>query len=156
MTLLLEFVSEKGLGKVVGSRAVLRLRPGRKVEPDVLYLSVPRVPPPGTKEVEGTADLVIEVVSRSTRAYDLGEKRKAYHEAGTGELWFVDRQRRELVQDVKAGGRYRTRTFKRGVVRSRAVPGFWLDVAWLWRPVLPRPLECLRKILGWQEGRLKK
>jgi hypothetical protein len=28
------------------------------------------------------------------------------------------------------------------------VPGFWIEVAWLWAEVLPSTMACLREILG--------
>jgi hypothetical protein len=28
------------------------------------------------------------------------------------------------------------------------IPGFWLDVEWLWQDRLPSTLACLRQILG--------
>jgi len=28
------------------------------------------------------------------------------------------------------------------------LPGFWIEVAWLWQEPLPSTLACLRQILG--------
>ena len=36
----------------------------------------------------------MEMISNSTRAYDLGEKRIAYHAAKIPEIWFIDAERR--------------------------------------------------------------
>jgi Uma2 family endonuclease len=47
-------------------------------------------------------DLVVEVLSRSTRAYDLGEKRHIYKEFGVKEIWFVDLSRKVIsVHDIE-------------------------------------------------------
>jgi hypothetical protein len=35
-----------------------------------------------------------------------------------------------------------------GRLASEALPGFWLDVAWLWQEPLPPTLACLRQILA--------
>ena len=40
--------------------------------------------------VNGTPELIVEILSPATRDYDLGEKRRAYADAGVPELWFVD------------------------------------------------------------------
>lgn len=148
MTVLRGYVAELDLGHVVGSRAVLHLSPGRKVEPDLLFLLKGRRPVRGHKEIQGTADLVVEILSPSTRSYDLGEKRRAYREARTPELWFIDQDREQLIQDRLVHDRYRTRIVRRGRVESVSIPGLWLELSWLWRQILPRPLECLRSILA--------
>ena len=43
-----------------------------------------------SKGIRGAPDLVIEVLSPSTAAFDAIEKRKAYSAAGVGELWLID------------------------------------------------------------------
>jgi Uma2 family endonuclease len=88
LRLLGDYVELHELGRVLGSRAVLHLRKGRKVEPDLMFLSRQREVSRRQKEIDGTADLVVELLSGSTRAYDLGEKRLAYKQARTPELWF--------------------------------------------------------------------
>ncbi len=57
---------------------MLRLASGRKVEPDVMFLAHARKPTIGEQQVEGTADLVIEIVSPSTRCYDLAVQQESH------------------------------------------------------------------------------
>jgi len=61
--------------------------------------------PPSAKGFLGGAvpDLVIEVLSPSTRRYDLGPKRAKYEAAGVGELWFVD-PKAEIVTVLRRSG----------------------------------------------------
>ncbi|MBI4871871.1 MAG: Uma2 family endonuclease [Candidatus Riflebacteria bacterium] len=146
LVLLRGYVSELGLGRVLGSQAILHLRTGRKVCPDVMFLATAREPAIGD-EVEGAADLIIELMSRSTRSYDLGDKRQAYHDARTPELWLVDSARKQVVVDVRVGRAYRRRIVSRGILASRALPGFFVELEWLWQRPLPRPLACLQQIL---------
>ena len=63
------------------------LGPATVVEPDVL---VTEVDSPGEKRLEVPPVLVVEVLSPSTRLYDLGTKRLVYREAGVGAYWVVD------------------------------------------------------------------
>ena len=35
-----------------------------------------------------------------------------------------------------------------GRLESLAIPGFWIDVAWLWQDPLPDALHCLEQILA--------
>ncbi|MGH8986021.1 MAG: Uma2 family endonuclease [Acidimicrobiia bacterium] len=58
--------------------------------PDVWWLREERRPGRDALRVEGPADLVVEVLSPSTRRYDLGPKRAVYERDGALELWLVD------------------------------------------------------------------
>ncbi|MBI4616620.1 MAG: Uma2 family endonuclease [Planctomycetes bacterium] len=51
-------------------------------------------------EIEGTADLVVECVSDSSRAKDARRLRDAYHRAGVREYWLVDARTRPATFDV--------------------------------------------------------
>ena len=60
------------------------------VEPDVLYVSNERARIVTTPNVKGAPDLVIEVLSDSTRRKDEIKKRKLYETSGVIEYWIVD------------------------------------------------------------------
>lgn len=47
--------------------------------------------------VEGAPDLVVEILSPSTRKYDLGAKRTIYARCGVEELWVIDPAKRSLA-----------------------------------------------------------
>jgi Uma2 family endonuclease len=148
-SLLRFYAGTKELGLVLGaSNALVRLKMGRKVAPDVFFVSKRRVPRPLPKQFEGAPDLVIEVLSRSNRGYDLGEKRAAYQAAGVGEIWFVDADAREMILDRRRDAKYVSETLHEGRVASEMVESFWLDASWLWQSPLPDPLSCLDRILG--------
>ena len=42
--------------------------------------------------------------------------------------------------------RYTTTYIRQGRASSVVVPGFWVDVAWLWKAELPEPQACLQAI----------
>jgi len=42
------------------------------------------------KQLEGAADMVVEILSEWSRDYELREKRQVYQEARIGEIWFID------------------------------------------------------------------
>jgi Uma2 family endonuclease len=126
--------------QVLTGPAVLRLSEEQKPEPDVfvrpLELDEPR------------ALLVIEVLSKSHKKYDLEFKAREYQDAGLPEIWYVDDVSHALHIDRKAGDRYQRTTHTTGRVESSALPGFWIDVAWLWLANLPNPRECLQRVLA--------
>ncbi|MGH9332541.1 MAG: Uma2 family endonuclease [Vicinamibacteria bacterium] len=143
------YVGRKQSGIVLGaSNALTRLQPGRRVAPDVFYVAKESIPSPLPKQLDGPPDLVVEVVSPSNRAYDLGEKRGAYRTARVKEIWLVDSERQEIILDRLRGTEYVSETFTEGRVTSAVVEGFWIDPSWLWVEPTPDPLGCLEAILG--------
>jgi Uma2 family endonuclease len=89
------YVEEHRLGRVYHPRSVIRFE-GSEAEPDLMVRAVPsgalgnaweKLPPPL---------LVIEVLSPTTRRRDLVAKREYYLDAGVGEYWVVDSERREI------------------------------------------------------------
>ncbi len=145
--LLTGYVEERGLGEVFNGPAALRLRPGLIKEPGV-FLVTPGRATVGSLFVEGSADLVVEVASSATRTYDLQEKAAAYRQSGVREYWVVDPDRKEVVVHRLEGGSDHTETLAAGRLVSSAVPGFWIEVTWLWQDPLPPATACLREVLG--------
>lgn len=63
----------------------------RGYQPDVAWYRAGRGRPmPGNPYLTGPPDLAVEVLSDSTRAFDLVRKRADYAKVGVGELWLVD------------------------------------------------------------------
>jgi Uma2 family endonuclease len=135
-------------GEVLGSMATVHLGECRKVKPDIAAVRLERVHIITEDAIEGVPDLVLEIVSESTRRYDFGEKRKVYEEAGVPEIWLVDFERKVVMVVRRVGRRYRSEAKSRGILRSQVMKGFWLRVEWLWQKELPDPTECLQVILG--------
>ncbi|MGE5580422.1 MAG: Uma2 family endonuclease [Bacillota bacterium] len=50
-----------------------------------------------SKRVEGTPDLVIEVISQGTGEYDRVTKRRLYSDAGVKEYWLVDPDAQQVL-----------------------------------------------------------
>ncbi len=142
------FVEEKKQGKILGPDSLIQLGIGRKFAPDLYFLDkkqiARRLP---RKQFDGVPRLVLEVLSPSNRVYDLEEKRLVYQEAGVKEIWFVDPDQQEVIVDRKEKNGYRSITRSKGILHCSVIPGFWLDVTWLWQEPLPGTLECLRAIL---------
>ena len=83
------FVGEHGLGEVFVAPLDVILSEHDVLEPDLLFVSEAR------REilqdwVRGAPDLVVEVLSPSTRSRDLGIKRRIYRDRGVREYWIVD------------------------------------------------------------------
>jgi Uma2 family endonuclease len=144
------YAEEKELGAVFGPDGLVHLARGRKFGPDAFFVEKSRVPPSlpsDLKEFEGAPNLVLEVLSPSNRADDLEDKWPAYRAARVPEIWFVDPDNREITIDRRERRKYTTTKLNKGKAISQALPGFWIEVEWLWSWPLPRQLACLRKIL---------
>jgi len=146
LVLLRMYAQRRRRGMVRGSRTAMILQRGRRFEPDLLFLKQANAGRCGKVSIRGPADLVIEILSPATRDYDLGDKRKAYAKGGIPELWLIDLPSSVFLVDRPAGTQLAS--MEAGRYESRALPGFWLDVDWLWQRPLPDPDECLAKILG--------
>ncbi|MEW4568442.1 Uma2 family endonuclease [Tautonia sp. JC769] len=148
MSLLSTFCSERNLGKVGMGPAVLRIAPGRDLEPDVFVAPVGVEPLPPQGLAMGEAVLVVEMLSPGNRSHDLKRKAQIYREARIPEIVFVDDRDKVLIVERLAGDEYETVRLGSGRWESSAVPGFWLDVAWLWEDPLPSPHRRINLVLG--------
>jgi Uma2 family endonuclease len=141
-TLLNNFVRRHSLGWVCGSNTVVQLG-DRRFCPDISFLSADHADRIRQGRVMGPMDLVVEVISRSTRDYDLGEKRNAYREGQIPEIWLFDYELKRCCVDVLTGQRYRSKVLNRGRFASRVLSGLSVDVAWVWSDKPLDPLKCL-------------
>ena len=125
----------------------MRLDPRWSPEPDLLVVRARRQRLMKETHLAGAADFVVEIVSESDPGLDYREKLPRYRDAGIREIWIVDRFQREVHVETKLARRYRARTLRVGRLESVVVPGFWIEVSWLWRKRLPSSLTCLEQIL---------
>jgi Uma2 family endonuclease len=72
------------------------------VVPDLIYLSKSRAQLLTVKNLQGAPDLVVEILSPSTRPRDERLKRDLYERVGVAEYWLVDPER-DLVTIYRRG-----------------------------------------------------
>lgn len=143
------YTGARGLGVIRAAPFQMKTGPdlpGR--EPDLLFVAQEHLDRLKEANLEGPADLVIEIVSPESRLRDRGEKFAEYELGGVREYWLLDPEhRRADFYRLDAEGRYqRISVGADGVYRSEIIPGFWLRVDWLWRDPLPPDLEVLREL----------
>jgi Uma2 family endonuclease len=148
ITLLSGYLDEKKTGIVRGSRYPMRLDARWSPEPDLLVIRPTKRSLLTKTRLDGPADLVIEIASESDPGLDAREKLPRYREAGIDEIWLVDPFERTLRVDARERDGYVSSTLGSGRLDSRVLPGFWIEVSWLWRDELPSTLGCLREILS--------
>ena len=90
------FVTTYGLGKVYDSPVNVLFPDGTIVDPDLVFISNDRRAILKGKRIEGAPDLVVEVLSESTRRYDEIEKRELYEQFAVPEYWVIDPDARSV------------------------------------------------------------
>jgi Uma2 family endonuclease len=82
------------LGKILLAPTDVILSPHDVVVPDLLFVSNERLSIVGEKNVQGAPDLIVEVLSKSTRQRDEGLKLHLYERHGVQEYWMLEPDRR--------------------------------------------------------------
>jgi Uma2 family endonuclease len=90
-----EKVENKGLGYVLQEVDVLSSEK-RVVAPDIVIVKKENSHIITKKNIRGVPDMVVEIVSPSTRRYDLGEKKNFYEQLGIKEYWACDYRNKEV------------------------------------------------------------
>ena len=91
------FVEQYSLGEVFYAPVDVLLSKHDIVEPDLFFIASGREAIVAATQVKGTPDLVVEILSRSTRSRDLGIKRDIYERAGVQEYWLLDPKRAHAI-----------------------------------------------------------
>lgn len=130
LTLLVgNFVIAERLGKVYAAPFDVRLSEQDVVQPDLIFVSHSRLSIIGQSCIEGAPDLLIEILSPSTRDRDRTQKPRLYAVGGVPEYWLVDPEARTVTVLTLEHGTYRALPQEHGRVRSAVLPGFELDLA---------------------------
>lgn len=123
------YVRQNRLGKVYASPIAVRLGAHDIVQPDLLFISAAKRPLVETRVIEGAPDLVIEVLSPSSRRNDLVRKRALYERTGIREYWIVDIPARRITLLELRSGQYEEIDTSGGTIRSAVIDGLELSVA---------------------------
>jgi Uma2 family endonuclease len=132
--LLGNFVMDRNLGVVLTAPFDVKLPDiADPVQPDVVFFRSGNQPRKGDKFFEGTPDLVVEVLSPTTRRLDQKVKLEAYRDAGIPEYWMVDPWKEIIILQGLSADRREYVEIGRGSrgerVRSSVLPGFEIAVA---------------------------
>jgi len=84
------FVQKHQIGKVYDATYDVVLSENNVFQPDITFVSNENSKIITEKNITGTPDLIIEILSPATGYYDLTEKKEIYAEFGVKEYWIVD------------------------------------------------------------------
>lgn len=123
------YVRRHKLGRVFAALDVV-LAEDQVLQPDVMFVRSERLSIIQHQGLTASPDLSVEILSPSTRRYDLGRKRELYLRYGCAELWIIDLQDRALLQHLPGRSGWKmARLSWNDVVIATAVPGFRLKLA---------------------------
>lgn len=126
----LDAVSKRGLGFVFTAPLDVHLEGERYVQPDIVVLLVERAAIIRPTLIEGAPDLIVEIISTSSRVGDRTRKLAFYARAGVREYWIVDLDARAItVHADPTGDAYAVVRRDTEVARSFIVPGLAVEVA---------------------------
>lgn len=142
------FVEHHDLGVIVSAPFQMKLANGR--EPDILYVSTAHEDRFHDTYLDGPADLVVEIISPESLERDRGTKFVEYETGGIPEYWLIDPLRRQVeCYQLNPQGRYAAAfSGETGIYRSAVLPGFWLQIEWLWQRPLPDVAHTAWEIIG--------
>jgi Uma2 family endonuclease len=98
-----DLLERPGLGVLAAAPGVTFPGSSEGVQPDLVFVSEARRGILRPYGIDGAPDLVVEILSPSTRARDTGVKLKLYRRHGVAEYWIVDPEAR-LVEVWRLGG----------------------------------------------------
>ncbi len=140
------------LGTVLPAPYEVKLWPGGPSrQPDLLFISSQNLPHLTAERYLGGPDLVVEILSPGSVTEDRVRKFSEYEKAGVREYWIIDPRPHQQQADFFLLGEdqqfHSAPLDEGGIFRSGVLPGFWLELAWLWQEPLPNPQLCLSEIM---------
>ena len=141
------FAEVHGLGEVFRAPYPMRIElPRRGREPYIFFVASEHAHRITPTYLDGAADLAIEIISADSVVRDREEKFGEYEGAGVREYWLLDPERMTAeFYELGEDGRYQLANVDQGTYYSKVLPGFALQLSWLWQHPLPT-IDALRAL----------
>jgi len=118
-----------GRAKVYPAPIDVRFSPEDVVEPDLVVIRTERRAIVGELAIDGAPDLIVEVLSPSTRAYDEVAKAALYAREGVTEYWLVDPESATVRIFTLTGGQYEPVPHDGQTAKSALFPELTVEIA---------------------------
>ncbi len=128
---LISFIRVNDLGEVFDAPIDVCFSEEELFIPDILFISKERLNIIGEKRIEGSPDLVVEILSPSTAYYDLRHKKDTYEKFGVKEYWIVDPIEKSIEIYFLVDQKYDLHQIvkKEGKIRSKLLTGFDVELS---------------------------
>lgn len=120
------YLENKKLGKVLGSRFPIKLQDNHRAEPDILFISNNAIKQGKLTNTifEGEPTWILEIVSPSYREHDTITKRNEYMNLNVNEYWIIDSEYKTIeVINFKDNKEVRREVITNGSLKPR-IEGF--------------------------------
>ncbi len=143
------FVVRRKLGLVRGSRTTLKFSEENGVQPDIVFISNAsrnRVHP---YYIDGAPEMVVEILSPTTRKLDRGKKMALYAKYGALEYWQIDPENQIADFFRNHNNAWLPMPVSDDdIFHSEVIPGFWLNTQWLFAEEESDIVETVMMILA--------
>ena len=133
---LYNYVKEKNLGKIFNAPCDVILSEINVVQPDIIFVSNEKINIITYKNIKGAPDLLIEILSDSSKKNDTETKKKIYAQSNVKEYWIVDPEEKNI--------KVFTNLKKRYVLWKE-----FFEVDLLSTPAFPELKMNLKEVLSW-------
>ena len=148
MTIFRLFLDATGRGQVRGSRFVMRLSDKWSPGPDILVITPEKYTNIKESRLEGPADLVVEILSESTREIDLEKKLPKFLTSGVQEVWIIDPKEHVISIHYNNGESLKYDDPSSTItITSNVLPELQLAVRWIWNREQYPTSHVIKKIL---------
>lgn len=143
------FVVRKKLGIVRGSRTTLKFSEVNAAQPDIVFISNASRDRVHPYYMDGAPEMVVEILSPSTRKLDRGKKMALYAKHGVVEYWQIDPENQTAEFYRNHNGAWLPMLVSDDdIFYSEVIPGFWLKLNWLFAEEEPDTLDTVMTILA--------
>lgn len=133
MTIMRSYFDETKEGQVYGSRFVMRLSKKWHPEPDLLLIKPHNYQNLKNGYLDGPADVVIEILSPSTREVDLTKKVPEFLRVGVQEVLIIDPDSETITLRRKDFTKEYLDNKSDEIIELESFPGLKLKVEWIWK-----------------------
>lgn len=126
---LFQFAAQRQLGEVFVSPLDVVFDKGNVCEPDVIFVANENKQIVNRKNISGSPDLVVEVVSKGSVVRDYVEKKNDYETFGVKEYWLIDPLNETIiVYALNEENKYAifSSVEEQGIAKSKLLDGFEL------------------------------
>ena len=141
------YLEKNKAGKMYGSRFIMRLSKKWNPEPDLFIVLPNNYSNIKDTYFDGPADLVIEILSKSTRELDLEKKLPKYLDSGVKEVWIIDPEKKELTIYHKTNQEKYNDPQSDQFVKSTVLPEFNFRIKWLWHREEYPVIDILKELI---------
>ena len=103
---LFNFIELHKLGELFNAPMDVIFTQNDTIQPDILFLSNERLHLIGDKKIDGAPDLVVEILSPSNNAKEMGYKKLVYEFSGVREYWVINLTKKTLTQYENVEGEF--------------------------------------------------